>query len=96
MDTVFSSIQFLALLLVVFAGNAELKPRTAGQAARLARLERKVDAILKHSGIEFMDGVDSRIVDLLASGQKIKAIKLYREQTGVGLKEAKEYVESLG
>lgn len=31
----------------------------------------------------------------LAMGNKIKAIKLYREQTGVGLKEAKEAVERM-
>lgn len=32
---------------------------------------------------------------LLAEGKKIQAIKLVREHTGMGLKEAKEYVESL-
>ena len=32
---------------------------------------------------------------LLASGQKIQAIKLVRELTRMGLKEAKDYVESL-
>lgn len=36
------------------------------------------------------DGID----DLLARGRKIQAIKLYREQTGVGLKEAKDAVEA--
>jgi ribosomal protein L7/L12 len=32
---------------------------------------------------------------LARQGQKIQAIKLYRELTGVGLKEAKDYVDSL-
>ena len=32
---------------------------------------------------------------LLASGHKIEAIKRYRELTGVGLKEAKDYVDAL-
>ncbi|MEV0274131.1 ribosomal protein L7/L12 [Hamadaea sp. NPDC050747] len=32
---------------------------------------------------------------LLARGQKIQAIKLYRERTGVGLKEAKNAVEAM-
>jgi ribosomal protein L7/L12 len=32
---------------------------------------------------------------LAVRGQKIEAIKLYRELTGVGLKEAKDYVDSL-
>jgi hypothetical protein len=38
---------------------------------------------------------DDELVELLRSRQKIAAIKLYREQAGCGLKEAKEYVESL-
>ncbi len=32
---------------------------------------------------------------LMASGHKINAIKHYREMTGCGLKEAKDFVESL-
>jgi len=32
---------------------------------------------------------------LARAGKKIEAIKLYREETGVSLKEAKEVVESL-
>ena len=34
-------------------------------------------------------------MELMKASQKIEAIKLYREQTGVGLKEAKDYVEGL-
>ena len=36
------------------------------------------------------------ILSLLREGQKIEAIKLYREQTGAGLKEAENAVESIG
>lgn len=35
------------------------------------------------------------VVDLLRSGQKIEAIKRYRELVGVGLKEAKDAVEAM-
>jgi ribosomal protein L7/L12 len=35
----------------------------------------------------------TRIREQLAAGRKIEAIKIYREQTGVGLKEAKDAVE---
>jgi ribosomal protein L7/L12 len=38
---------------------------------------------------------EQQILQLLAAGKKIAAIKLYREQTHVGLKEAKEAVEAL-
>ena len=35
------------------------------------------------------------ITDCLLSGRKIEAIKVYREATGKGLKESKEFIESL-
>ena len=35
------------------------------------------------------------IADALQSGQKIKAIKLYRLSSGVGLKEAKDFIEAV-
>lgn len=35
------------------------------------------------------------ITDALLKGRKIEAIKIYREATGVGLKEAKEFIEEL-
>lgn len=38
---------------------------------------------------------DEEIQRLLLSGKKIQAIKLYREQTGVGLKEAKNTIDAL-
>ncbi|MBN8660709.1 MAG: hypothetical protein J0M35_10120 [Candidatus Obscuribacter phosphatis] len=38
--------------------------------------------------------LDGRLRDLLAKGRKIDAIKLYREQTGASLKEAKEAIEA--
>jgi len=41
------------------------------------------------------DGVESRILAELQAGRKISAIKIYREMTGMGLKEAKEAVEEL-
>ena len=58
-----------------------------------SRLERKLDLILKHLQIEVDEGSDEEIRALLKSGQKIEAIKRYRERTGVGLREAKDYVE---
>jgi Ribosomal protein L7/L12 C-terminal domain len=35
------------------------------------------------------------VLSLLAAGKKINAIKLYRQETGVGLKEAKDAVETM-
>ena len=41
------------------------------------------------------DPLDSQILQLMRAGRKIDAIKLYREQRRVGLKEAKDAVEAL-
>lgn len=36
-----------------------------------------------------------KITEALASGRKIEAIRIYREATGKGLKEAKEFIDAL-
>ena len=61
---------------------------------RAGRVEQKVDAILKHLGIEWKDQVSERVKELARAGKKIEAIKMYREETGAGLKEAKDAVEA--
>ncbi len=61
---------------------------------RADRVEQKVDAILKHLGIEWKDQVSERVKELVRAGKKIEAIKMYREETGAGLKEAKDAVEA--
>ena len=69
-------------------------PEERKKSRQLRRVEEKLDAILKHLNIEY-SRVDPKIVELVRDGQTIEAIKLYREQTGASLKEAKDFVESL-
>ena len=38
---------------------------------------------------------EGQIKELVAKGQKVAAVKLYREMTGVGLAEAKDAVEAM-
>ena len=62
---------------------------------QLARLERKVDALMIHLDLNMPeDGLDS-VRALKAAGQTIAAIKAYRDLTGAGLAEAKNAVEGL-
>jgi len=63
----------------------------------LSRLEGKLDALLKHQGIRFdpYSEVPPPVLDALRRGKKIEAIKEYRAATGVGLAEAKEFVEEV-
>lgn len=66
---------------------------------RVSKLERQVAALFAHLNVEYKDepnsGVSPEIVELVRKGRKIEAIKRYREETGVGLREAKEFIESL-
>ena len=41
------------------------------------------------------DSLEGQILLLMQAGKKIEAIKVYRQETGVGLKEAKDAVEAL-
>ena len=67
--------------------------------AILAR--RRSSRQMRQLPIEPSDGVasdmvnDSQLLQLLSEGKKINAIKRYREQTGVGLREAKDSVEQI-
>lgn len=44
---------------------------------------------------ELNDHQRQEILNAIKAGRKIEAIKLYREQTGCGLKESKEFIEAL-
>ena len=49
----------------------------------------------RHVSEMLPDDAAQKITDLIFSGQKIQAIKLCRPHTGQGLKEAKEFIESM-
>ena len=63
------------------------------------KLEHQLSFILNHLQLTPPDESELRvspeILDLVREGRKIEAIKLYREENGVGLKEAKEFIDSL-
>ena len=62
---------------------------------RISQLERKVDLLLEHNGIASEEPGMERVHELLRQDKKIQAIKVYRELTGAGLKEAKDAVEQM-
>ncbi len=57
----------------------------------------KIDLLLEHAGLTYepFKGVPEAVVEALKDGRKILAIKRYREATGTGLKEAKDFIDSL-
>lgn len=63
----------------------------------LRRTNLTLNKIVRHLGIEeeITENIDYELKDIISKSGKIKAIKRYREVTGKGLKESKEYVDSL-
>lgn len=69
-------------------------------AVRLRLLEDKVDAILRHLGIAYpLGSLDPRtmpdVMPAVHADHKIRAIKIYREHTGVGLTQAKDAIDEV-
>ncbi len=83
----------------------ELERRVAALEARLAALTSATagppaDAYaVSYAGPAADAGADqawlAQVQEMVRRGKKIQAIKLYREHTGVGLKEAKDAVEAM-
>jgi ribosomal protein L7/L12 len=67
--------------------------------ADLAAAKEAVEALERGEMATAKGPVDSsleaEIVSLLEGGKKIEAVKIYRERTGMGLKEAKDAVEAI-
>ena len=61
----------------------------------VTRLEKKLDCVLSHNSIEYnpFNNAPEELLASLRTGKKIEAIKLYRNFSGVGLKEAADEVE---
>ena len=61
-----------------------------GDSERIVRIEKKLDVLLDQVGISFDDQylVSKQVWDAIKSGNKLKAIRLHREETGVSLKSA--------
>src|SRR5688572_6016008 len=64
---------------------------------RLSRLDAKIDALLKNAGIHFdpFQDVPADVREALERGETILAIKRHRHATGVGSKEAKDFVDEI-
>lgn len=65
--------------------------------ARILTLEQKLEFLFQTLGLEFEKSSEAQpeIMNYLRNGQKINVIKVYMEQTGAGLKEAKDAVDAL-
>ena len=85
------------VVLLLLVGLRYRLDRVQARVAELSRLEAKIDLLLEHAGIAFdpYKNVAPDVAAAARAGRKIEAIKLHRNATGVGLRDAKEYVEGL-
>ena len=66
--------------------------------ARVAELESRIDFLYKHLGLADLqdpDMAEAKIIAMLKKGNKIEAIKIYRENYRVDLAEAKHAVDRI-
>ena len=88
-----AAIVILLFGTITITGNLRSTARTA------ERTERKLDMVIKHLGIEgpAAEGLApvtvAEIDRCIWSDRRVEAIKLYREATGHGLVEAKQWVD---
>ena len=88
-------IVIFSIFVAVVLNYASTGALFTRQRVNLSRIERKLDALLQHHGIELPSKMSPEVQRLSADpNQKIAAIKLHREQTGLGLAEAKAEVEA--
>ncbi len=65
------------------------------------RIESKLNRIIEHLGVpepyieSINDELKDELIKLIEANKKVKAVKKLRDVTGMGLKEAKDYVDSL-
>jgi ribosomal protein L7/L12 len=73
---------------------------TTALARRIRLLEKKINMIMEHLGLEVDDdsageSIDPGVLEAIKHGNKIEAIRIYRELSGFGLKEAKDVIDEL-
>ena len=87
------------------SSDGDLQRRVEALERRVAALERALNAGYRPSGeltettgaeiLASQSGVSEMVRQLALGGNKIAAIKLLRDETGLGLREAKDVVDGL-
>ncbi|MEV5417452.1 hypothetical protein ACWDN6_05535 [Streptomyces albogriseolus] len=85
----------LFLTCVVVLGVISIQTQLTRSERRVARVERKLDAVMRHLSLEEEVPRRDEILALVRDGKQVQAVKLYREATGAGLLEAKQAVDAM-
>jgi ribosomal protein L7/L12 len=94
---IFGLVALVVLGLILLVAIRIRLDAIQSRVAAVTRVEAKLDLLLKQADIKYDPyvHVSQDIIEALRANQKIKAIKLYREATGVELKEALEFIEEV-
>jgi ribosomal protein L7/L12 len=95
-DYTFVGLWIAGILVLVAVGVSVNRREPERHRVRLALVERKLDALLDHLGVEVPEPHLQQVETMLRQGKTVQAIKAYREATGAGLREAKEAVDRIG
>ena len=87
-------IWLLVALVIGYVLGRLSRPR---QDSSPRRIDRKLTMLTEHFKLKWDPtvGVPEQVLAKIRSGQKVEAIKLYRELTGRGLKESHELIEEI-
>jgi hypothetical protein len=88
-------IGLAAILVCVYSLAFRLIEMQNRMGPLLYRVDAKLDLLLKQANIKFdpYANIPRDAADAARAGKTIQAIKLYRQSSGVGLKEAKDFIE---
>lgn len=86
-------LTIILFILALFFGYREL----TSIKYRQLLLERKIEFVYEQTGLEIDKhlGVSVKVLEAIKSGNKVKAIRLYREDTGSSLPNARNVIEEL-
>ena len=90
-------IGYLILMMVALLGWFHAIARQSVSLQKHKLLEKKVDAMMAHIGMTYdpYHDVPEAIHEHIRKGNTIDAIKLYRQWSGAGLRDAKDAVEEM-
>jgi ribosomal protein L7/L12 len=90
---VWVALSFMVVFVGLMLSGVEGKIRRVER--KVSRLDRRLDEIVKHLGIKEFDAELKEVDELVRRGERARALKRYREITGVELKEAAKAIRRI-
>ena len=93
--TVALVVLLVGLILLGLASSANSRREQLRTAARLAAIERNLDAVVAHLGITVRERELPEVLRLIFADRRVAAIRAYQDETGAGLLEARNAVDAI-